>query len=278
MSEAWSEREVHAIVDDYFDMLALEFIGAPYKKSEHRSNLLKLIDRSAGSIEYKHQNISAVLLELGMPFISGYKPAKNYQRKVLPDIVLEYLLENPDIQNLMSADVDSDALTPSVDDILKVMVEAPEPKIPTDKPLQLKRKPPHKINYLAREATNSSLGAAGEQFVIHYETARLLYAGKDNLSDRIEQVSETVGDCAGYDIRSFNNDGSDRFIEAKTTRYGINTPFFVTANELRFSKMNRDNYHLYRVFEFRDKPKLFTLPGFIGETAKLQPQTFIARR
>lgn len=132
-------------------------------------------------------------------------------------------------------------------------------------------------DYLAREAANSRLGAAGEAFVLNYEKARLLHAGKDSLSDRIEHVSATEGDGAGYDIRSFNVDGTDRLIEAKTTRYGIDTPFFLTANELRVSDENRDRYHLYRVFEFRETPKLFTLPGFIGEMARLEPRTYIAR-
>ena len=89
--------EVQAIVNDYFDMLSLELQGRPCNKSDHRNELLKFIDRSSGSIEYKHQNISAVLLELGMPYISGYKPARNYQKKVLPDVILEYLVSNPNL-------------------------------------------------------------------------------------------------------------------------------------------------------------------------------------
>lgn len=277
MSSAWTEEEVVAIVDDYFEMLKLELQGIPYKKSDHRNDLLRSVERSPGSIEYKHQNISAVLLDLSMPFIPGYKPAKNYQRKVLPDVVLDYLLKHPEIQSLMSKDVEAEANTPSVDDILKSLVEAPEPHIRQEKPTVLQQRPARRIDYLAREAANQSLGAAGEEFVLNYEAARLLHAGKDALADRIEQVSATVGDSAGYDIRSYDVDGTDRFIEVKTTRYGINTPFFLTTNELWFSDRNRDRYHLYRPFKFRKQPKLFTLPGFIGDNAKLAPQTYLAR-
>ena len=53
-------------------------------------------------------------------------------------------------------------------------------------------------------------------------------AGKDWLARNIEQVSKTVGDHAGYDIRSYHADGRDRFIKVKTTRYGRYTPFYIS--------------------------------------------------
>ena len=60
-----------------------------------------------------------------------------------------------------------------------------------------------------------------EKFVLKFEKTRLESVKKFNLADRIEQVSETKGNWAGYDIRSFDDNGSDRFIEVKTTRYWI---------------------------------------------------------
>ena len=277
MSNAWSEKEVQTIVDDYFDMLALELQGKTYKKSDHRKELLQTIDRSAGSIEYKHQNISAVLIELGMPYISGYKPARNYQKKILPDIILDHLMSNPQLINLVESDVNSDVVIPSVQNILDAMVAPPEPREVEEEAPKYIKGPLRPINYLAREASNAALGAKGEQFVINYEQARLIHAGKDNLSDRIEQVSVTRGDGEGYDILSFNTDGSDRFIEAKTTKYGIHTPFFISSNEVMFSKEHKEHYHLYRVFNFREDPKLFTLNGYVGERALLEPKTYMGR-
>jgi hypothetical protein len=76
----WTETEVRLIVSDYFDMLEAELLGAPYKKSNHRKILApQLVGRSDGSIEFKHQNISAVLVERGLPYIAGYKPRGNFQ-------------------------------------------------------------------------------------------------------------------------------------------------------------------------------------------------------
>lgn len=76
----WSEAEVELTVDDYFSMLGKEFRGERYNKSEHRKILRQhLNNRSDAAIELKHQNISAVLIESGLPHISGYKPRSNYQ-------------------------------------------------------------------------------------------------------------------------------------------------------------------------------------------------------
>lgn len=113
-------------------------------------------------------------------------------------------------------------------------------------------------------------------FVINYEKARLIHAGKESLADRVEQISMTIGPTAGFDVLSFEADGSDRFIEAKTTKYGKNTPFFVTPNELRFSENNQSRYFLYRVFKYRTEPKLFTLNGFLSDNCNLKPSQFLA--
>ena len=76
----WTEQEVRLIVADYFAMLEAELQGEPYKKSEHRKALIPLLAaRSDGSVEFKHQNISSVLVEMGLPYVEGYKPRGNYQ-------------------------------------------------------------------------------------------------------------------------------------------------------------------------------------------------------
>lgn len=59
-------------------MLMIELGGGTVVKAERNRALQALTGRSRGSIEYKHQNISAVMAEFGLPFIRGYKPAKNY--------------------------------------------------------------------------------------------------------------------------------------------------------------------------------------------------------
>lgn len=280
MPNHWSDFEVEAAVADYFRMLRLELAGHKYNKTEHRRALMEELNgRSDGSVELKHQNISAVLIEMGIPYIDGYKPRFNYQRSLLPAAVADYLKANPELQKLFAADSEAAPTIPSVDDFLSAWEEPPAPE--DRKAPSISEAPaiynPGGVNYLEREARNISLGEAGEQFVINFERARLIRAGKESLAERIEQVSATVGPAAGFDIKSFDESGADRYIEAKTTKYGKNTPFFVTPNEVRFSRANASRYYLYRLFSFRESPRLFALQGHVEDRCILEPSEFIAR-
>nr|WP_232226824.1 DUF3883 domain-containing protein [Algiphilus aromaticivorans] len=118
-----------------------------------------------------------------------------------------------------------------------------------------------KRDYLALEASNRSLGKAGEELVVSYEHDRLHRAGKRRLSERVEHVAVTRGDGLGYDVLSFDLDGRERLIEVKTTAFAKETPFFLSRNELALSRQEAEAFHLYRVFAFRRRPQLFDLPG-----------------
>lgn len=279
MPDNWSESEVEAAVEDYFNMLRFELSGLAYNKSQHRRALKeRLNNRSDGSVELKHQNISAVLIEMGIQWIDGYKPRSNYQRRLLPEVVEHYLRNNPELQTLFKADAEKVPLIPSVEDFLVVMEAPPKPERRQSPAIKEEKVVynPGGVNWLEREAQNHILGEAGEQFVINFERARLIHAGKESLSDRIEQISATVGPSAGYDILSFEENGTDRFIEAKTTKGGKSTPFFVTPNELRFSERNASNYFLYRVFKFCAEPRVFTLQGHLRDQCVLKPSQYLA--
>ena len=126
-----------------------------------------------------------------------------------------------------------------------------------------------RVNYLEREARNSSLGAAGERFVLQVDHRRLWEAGHRQLAEKIEHVSQTRGDGLGYDIISFDGDGRERLIEVKTTTFGSMTPFFASAREVSVSESSSEYFHLYRVFKFRDSPKLFSLRGSLRQTCDL---------
>jgi hypothetical protein len=227
----------------------------------------------------KHQNISAVLIEMGVPYIDGYKPRFNYQRSLLPGAVTDYLLHHPDLQAVFHADAEASVPMPSVEDILAAL-EAPPKRDDTGAAVvgeTVAIYNPMGVNYLEREARNQSLGDAGELFVIEFERARLIHAGKESLAGRIERVSVTQGPAAGFDIHSYEENGTDRFIEAKTTKYGKGTPFFVTPNELAYSRSQAKRYYLYRVFRFRAEPRVFALHGYLQEQCALSPSQFLAR-
>src|SRR5580700_9660416 len=82
----WTRQENDLIVADYFHMLGQELAREPFSKTQHNAELQRLTRRTKGSIERKHQNISAVLQKLGLPWIFGYKPLPNYQNALIAAI------------------------------------------------------------------------------------------------------------------------------------------------------------------------------------------------
>jgi hypothetical protein len=81
----WSATENEALVAAYFEMLALHSQGKAFNKAAVRRALIAgpLAARSQGSIEFKLMNVSGVCASLGLPLLSGYQPASNYQRDLV---------------------------------------------------------------------------------------------------------------------------------------------------------------------------------------------------
>ncbi|RLU01286.1 DUF3883 domain-containing protein [Ketobacter sp.] len=275
--DAWDWLECEAIVQDYFAMLEQEIIGNKYNKAAHRRALLtKLRNRSESSIEFKHQNISAILIELGQPYISGYKPAFNFQR-MLKDVVLAHIAADLKTLNTF-ADAASQAVEyrqNAVDWNSVLDRELPDriPQIQEAPREYLARKP----NYAERERTNRSLGEQGERFVLDFERFRLQQAGRPDLAKEIRWVSNDDGDGAGFDIQSFNVEREEElYIEVKTTSCGKYHPFYISDNELACSKDNEAQYCLYRVYDFRASARLFQLEGAVDRHVNLQAKNYMA--
>lgn len=279
--ENWSQIEVEACVAAYLRMLTLELSGQAYSKTEHRKALLPKLDgRSDSSIEQKHRNISAAMIDLGYPYINGYKPLSNYQ-KLLRDIVEQQVAHNTLLDRAALNAVEQPAIAPLLSRLDDVLVPIPQSsrsrRVAEPAQPYANRFAAIQRDYFAREAHNRSLGEAGESFIVEFEARRLHGLGQRLLSERVEQVSKTQGDGLGYDVLSFDETGRERFIEVKTTSFGDQTPFYVSRNEVAFSEFQPEQFHLYRVFEFRQKPKLFDLPGVISNHCNLDPVSYLAR-
>lgn len=279
--EPWSGEEVIAIVETYKKMLIAELCGQHYVKTDHNRELAeKLNNRSKSSIEFKHQNISAVLRDADCPYINGYKPMSNYQC-MLVDIVERYLLSTElfDRAALGAASRPVADAPPPKD--TSIIVPPPEPKAPRDTVHEAKKSyttaTPIKRDYLAREARNHELGTAGERFVVAFEKMRLAHEGQTKLAEKVEHVAETQGDGLGYDVLSFDANGRERWIEVKTTAFAKECAFFITPNELKCSQDNPDYYHLFRVFSFLNKPNMFCLNGDLYPQLTLNPQSYRAQ-
>src|ERR1017187_9227458 len=174
----WQDDELDAIVTDYFAMLAVDLSGQPYVKSRHSAALMAQIGRTHCSVEFKHQNISAVMDELGMPWIPGYKPKRNYQNAIF-DAIDRYLSAHPAI-------LESAAAPPAVVAAESVVfVDPPSPSAVDKRIPERLRRLVRKFDPVDRDHRNRSLGKAGEAFVVELERYRLKQGNRSDLAKKV---------------------------------------------------------------------------------------------
>ena len=270
----WTDEENDLIVADYFAMLANEAMGQPYTKAKHRRALLPLLrGRSEGSVEFKHKNISAVLKGLGEDWITGYKPAFNYQMSLV-DAVASWLARNPAWLHRTQTAVS----TPGLCEAAQIWV-GPPPTLSNQPPPQELEQMLHiarKFDVAERDERNRALGRAGEEQVLRHERKALKSAGRDDLARKVRWVSQEDGDGAGYDIASFETDGRARLIEVKTTNGWERTPFHISRNELAVAEERRSEWCLFRLWNFARAPKAFELHPPLDAYVSLTATSFQA--
>jgi Domain of unknown function (DUF3883) len=266
----WSANEIDLVIAAYFEMLALEVAQKPYVKAQHNKALQELIGRTKGSIEFKFQNISAVLIRLGLPTITGYAPMSNFQHALLTGIERYLVLKEDRVQSL--------AANPqpafSEGDIL--YFEAPPSLLnSTFERNETLERLAKKFDPAKRDERNRELGKRGEELVLNFERSRLRQERPD-LATKVKWVSQDMGDGAGFDILSYEATGKERLIEVKTTIGSQRTPFFISSNEYDLSNEKPDKFRLVRVFDFTKKPRAFELSPPLLHSLMLTPHNYRA--
>jgi hypothetical protein len=134
-----------------------------------------------------------------------------------------------------------------------------------------------KIDHEARQRALKRIGNRGEALVIALEKQRLTAARKTKLAAKIDHVADR-DDSIGYDILSYEEDGSERPIEVKATSAAdLGLGFYVTANELAQAEA-LPNYHIYFVFNAMTKsPKVLPVkkPNLKGSAFLLRAVNYI---
>lgn len=175
IGEDWSQQEVDATVAAYFDMLLLEARQEKYSKTERNATLRQVLKaRSKASVELKHQNVSAVLHGMDLPFISGYKPRGNSQL-LLRKAVQKFILDKADLVSHV-VDALEDVKSPVDMQFRAVVVDAPAMStvlqlVPSAPKIRL----PRKVDYAARDESNRTLGrtAFGQSNCLTRDTDQL---------------------------------------------------------------------------------------------------------
>lgn len=116
-----------------------------------------------------------------------------------------------------------------------------------------------KPDYEQLARLNATIGKTGEEAVVLFERNRLKDVGRIDLADKVEWVS-LRSDSFGYDVSSFNVDGSPKHIEVKTSSNSKDeVHFYISAYE--YEKLIEDEYYeIYYVFNLHSKqPKVYYL-------------------
>ena len=134
-----------------------------------------------------------------------------------------------------------------------------------------------KVDFEARHKNSKRIGDRGERIVFALEKQRLSQAGKPKLAEQVDHVADRA-DGLGYDILSFDEDGTERPIEVKaTTALNLQNGFYISANELE-KAAELPNYHLYIVFAALSKaPRVFIMkkPDLNSAAFVLKPMNYL---
>lgn len=162
----------------------------------------------------------------------------------------------------------------------KKPVEKKKPELPNYQPrkavdLETLVEPETEIDYIEQLKKQMEIGDLAEKIVLNSE--------QEFLSDEFPDLADKVRSVAnnpklGFDIISFETDGTQKQIEVKAISTNkSNKSFFLTRNELNKSK-TYPNYYLYCVSELNsEQPKILRIkqPNFENENEFImEPLTY----
>ena len=271
--KGWEQPEVEATLTAYFMLMERELAGHRLNKAEVYRSLARQWGRGPGAYEQKMQNISAVLVLHDQPYLKGLPPLVNIQRSLEP-VTLQYLRDHPEAMGLLQR-YRKKLIVPYAADLFDATTVSEPPASFTKGP---KRGGAiiSQEEIAEKEANCKEIGLAGEQWVLHFERARLKAEGRHELAEAVEHVSITRGDGMGYDILSYDTNERELHIEVKSTPFKIGTPFMITRNELDHARNHPDKARLYRVFQLYQQPRLYMLAGNLEDMLKLDAISFRA--
>ncbi|MGJ4954802.1 DUF3883 domain-containing protein [Bradyrhizobium sp. HKCCYLRH2015] len=267
----WTAEQVAVVVANYFALLEKERAGVKLNKADLYRRLAPEVGRSEKSIEWKLRNVSAVLDELGIAWVSGLVPAHNYQ---------DFLVEAVEIQLEQHPQVltNPTSVTPRFTPAGAPVLVPPPAFLNSD----LQDRHPvlqrlvRKYDPAARDELNRSLGRAGEEMVFKFEFDRLCRAGRRDLAKEMDWPADRGEDHRGYDVRSFEPHGEERLLEIKTTNGHARTRFWLSRTQYEVAAQNPSTYRVRRVFHFQNGVQMFDVKPPLDASLELIPDKYAA--
>lgn len=160
----------------------------------------------------------------------------------------------------------------------QTLIEVDKPPVPKNRKAKNNSKTSENTDWAARERKNRELGLAGEKLVIEYERNILRQLNRHDLAEKVHHIA-LQNSSAGYDVSSFNDDGSNKHIEVKTTSGSKANPFYISRNEVSKSKELAGSFWIYRLFNFdyqNDKTEFYTVNGSVEDNFSLVAESYKA--
>ena len=158
---------------------------------------------------------------------------------------------------------------PAEIDFPAVLVDPPKPKAQAGG--GGKGGGPKKVDHKQKAHANDAVGKLGEEFAVRYERWRL--REHPELLKKLRHVSKE-DDTLGYDIESFELDGTPRYVEVKGTLGPMETRFFLSATELACAETNGERYVVLRVSQLAHDPKCCEVRYPFDGKLDLTPATY----
>jgi hypothetical protein len=143
-------------------------------------------------------------------------------------------------------------------EVVDLSIMPPEEQDDEDNSPATKSSKRSKPNYEKQARKLKLYGDRGEEIVLKMEEERWEKI-KGASKKRVKRVS-LESDDYGYDILSYEADGTEKYIEVKATTAKLGPAnFFLSRNELRMAK-EHDNYYIYMVYDIMSYyPKIWPI-------------------
>lgn len=266
----WSDLAVELAVAGYFDLWKQNLSGQNPVKLQKYRQISEATGRSVKSVERKFQNISAVLERIGLPWLPGLAPLRNYQTVLIAAV-------EAIVDDFWNFELPGKPAKLALSDVIVLFPEqTPQMEQPVVSSSPELERLARKFDPALRDLRNRKTGLLGEELVYYSEIAKLNQTGRPDLADQVKWVSRDEGDGAGYDIRSFETDGTERFYEVKTTVGHRRTPFYLSRNERDFAEQAPDNFRIFRLYEIGRSPRSFLITPPLDTALILEPSVYRA--
>ena len=161
----------------------------------------------------------------------------------------------PLIDNLAEIVLDEDDQKSSEDFDYEIPEYEPTIKEAKEKVYSPKKSKNNKKNIIPTKPSKR-VGRAGEEHVYNFEYKKLMDKGREDLAKLIVKQYEDLSFFPGYDIKSFNEDGEEIYIEVKSTVSKGKDYFEISDNEVLAAKSLKDSYFIYQVTDALANPKI----------------------